>query len=103
MVRLRETEATDELTARHLRKVAFLERLGSELPNRIHRQRSLHRSERSKTRVTALELFHREPICHSGQAGTSVSVEARSQETKLAELSRQMPGERSFAEVLGHD
>src|SRR5207248_10425194 len=59
---LGETEAADELAARHPREVALLLLLGAEGTDRIHAQRRLHRDEAADAGVAALELLADEPV-----------------------------------------
>ncbi len=69
---LGETEAPDEITARHRGEVLLLLRFRSERVDRIHAERGLDGNEAAKPGVSTLDLLADQPVRDRVQARAAV-------------------------------
>ena len=90
-VRLGQAEAADRLARGHPRQPLVLLLLAAVLPDRVHRQRPLHRHQRTHPGVGRLDLQAGEPVRDRTEAGAPVPGQVHPEEPERAQLLRQLP------------
>ena len=101
-VRLGQPEAADRLARVHGRQPALLLLLRAPAPDRVHRERALHRDGAADARVARLQLLADEPVGHGARAGQPVALEVHPVEPELRELAEELARQDALLEPVAH-
>ena len=101
-IRLREPEAADRLAGVHRRQPALLLLLRAPAPDRVHRERSLHRDGAPHAGVARLELAADDAVGDRARAGEAVALEVHPEQAQLRQLAEQLAREDPLLEPVAH-
>ena len=79
---------------------ALLLLLGAPPPDRVHRERALHRDEAADAGVAGLELLADEPVHDRARLGQAVALEVHPEQAEPRELGDQLGGKLAALEPL---
>ena len=90
-IRFGQTEASDDLPRRHPGQPLILLLFAPPPPDRVHRERPLHRDERTDARVRSLELEACQAVLGGRHSRAPVSLEVHAEHPELTEVFREAP------------
>src|SRR5205085_6565033 len=93
-------EAADRIALVHRRQPPLLLLFGAPLVDREHRERALHRDERSDPRVARLELEACQAVRDRARTGQPIALEMHAEETEVGELLRELARQDPLLEPL---
>ena len=83
---LGQPEAAEQFARGHAGQPLLFLLLGAEVPDREHRQRSLHRDHRPEAGVGRLQFYAREAVMDGRGPTASVAVQVHAEQAEFAEL-----------------
>jgi hypothetical protein len=102
-VRLRETEASDELAARHPGQIFLLLLVAAKRIDGIHAERRLHGHEAANAGIAALQFLADEAVADGVEARAPVTFNRGAEQSERRNLRHQLFGEAMLFEALLDD
>ncbi len=97
---LGQAEAADRVAGGHARQPRLLLLLRTVGPDRVHRERALHRHERPETRIAGFELEARQTVGDGARPRAAVAVQVHPEQAEVADLLDHRARERVVLEPL---
>src|SRR4029078_1611246 len=93
-------EAASRLAGVHRRQPALLLLLRAPAPDRVHRERALHRDEAPDARVARLELHAGQPVAGGARPRQAVALQVHPEEAELRDLLHELARQDALLEPV---